>query len=171
MPAARRAFGYSVRARSFTNDALGNLSAPGTASAVRGYPSTRYLDWHTAPRNARTPTGGARLANSPQHSLGRECRSQYQVLVDQDAVPGLAYRPQEGADANWRRPTLQTRPGIPGGSMPIQVPGTGIPAYCSGCPRCRSFAALRTTRRCGSFPSASLRTTTRRTPHAPVARQ
>src|SRR5258705_4470394 len=29
--------------------------------------------------------------------------------------------------------------------MPVQVPGTGIPAYCGGCPRC------------GSFPSASLR--------------
>src|SRR5258705_7646221 len=65
--------------------------------------------------------------------------------VDQYQVLGLAYGPQECTDADWRRPTLQTRPGIPGAGMPILVPGTGIPAYCGGCPRCGSFAALRTT--------------------------
>jgi len=37
-----------------------------TATAVRGYTSTRYLDWHTAPRNARRSPGGDRLANSPR---------------------------------------------------------------------------------------------------------
>src|SRR5258705_5668292 len=91
MPAARRAFGYSVRARSFTNDALGNLSAPGTATEVRGYTSTKYLDWHTAPRNARTPTGGDRLSKSDPAFLGPVCQSSYQVLKyprTAVAVPG-----------------------------------------------------------------------------------
>src|SRR5258705_4849339 len=52
-----------------------------TATAVRGYTSTRYSDWHTAPRNARTPTGGDRLSNSDPAFLGLVCQSRYQVLV------------------------------------------------------------------------------------------
>src|SRR5258705_7517211 len=63
------------------------------ATAVRGYFSTRYSDRHTAPRNAWTPTGGARLGG--------------------DRLP-------------------KRRPRIPGASIPISVPSTGVPAYCSG---------------------------------------
>src|SRR5258705_11542608 len=49
---------------------------PGTATAVRGYTSTRYLDWHTAPRNARTPLAATDSPTALRDSLGRECRSQ-----------------------------------------------------------------------------------------------
>src|SRR5258705_869742 len=85
-------------------------------------------------------TRATRILHRPASRAGPSLRkrrprtwdSQRSTRVHQYAVPGLAYRPQECTDANWRRPTLQTRPGIPGGRMPVRVPGTGIPAYCSG---------------------------------------
>src|SRR5258705_2661923 len=72
----------------------------------------------TAKRHCSTRVGGDSHCSTRVY--------QYRVL-------GLAYGPQECADANWRRPTLQTRPGIPGAGMPIPVLRTGIPAYCGGC--------------------------------------
>src|SRR5258705_2969823 len=53
----------------------------GTATAVRGYTSTEYSDWHTGPRNAgprlesRSPPVGVRAF------LGAVCQSKYLVLV------------------------------------------------------------------------------------------
>src|SRR5258705_5518910 len=55
--------------------------APGTATAVRGYTSTQYRDWHTGPRNARTPTGGDRLSKRGPAFLGAVCQAKYLVLV------------------------------------------------------------------------------------------
>ena len=140
---------------------LGRIAAavtqPTPSSESRGTP-------HVVPPHV---TAGCR--SFPSASLracaSRDCArriagtgdSHRSTRVDQYQVLGLAYGPQECTDADWRRPTLQKRPGIPGAGMPVQVLGTGLPAYCGGCPRCRSFASLRTTRRCGSFPSAPLR--------------
>src|SRR5258705_6778139 len=118
-----------------------------TATAVRGYTSTRYSDWHTAPRNAgprlesRSPPVGVRAF------LGPVCQSRYCVLVYEYLVLRPTFTSQRMRRAVGESVAASQRPCIPGGRMPVQVPGTGIPAYWSGCPRC------------GSFPSASLRTT------------
>src|SRR5258705_8992941 len=60
---------------------LGGRAAQPRATAVRGYTSTEYSDWHTTPRNARTPTGGDRLSKRGPAFLGPVCQSQYLVLV------------------------------------------------------------------------------------------
>src|SRR5258705_11506695 len=52
-----------------------------SATPVRGYTSTEYSDWHTTPRNARTPTGGDRLSKRGPAFLGPVCQSWYCVLV------------------------------------------------------------------------------------------
>src|SRR5258705_12085869 len=60
---------------------------------------------------------------------------QYQVL-------GLAYGPQECRAAFGESGAASSRPRIPGGGMPVRVLGTGIPAYCGGCPRCGAFPSV-----------------------------
>src|SRR5258705_9186263 len=95
-----------------------------TATAVRGYTSTKYLDWHTAPRNARRSPGGDRLANSPPHSSGRECRSQYQVLV----LPAYCSGPPRGRVLRCASegPAPGTATAVRG--TPVRSTGIGIPA-------------------------------------------
>src|SRR5258705_12823409 len=43
---------------------------PRRPTAVRGYNSTEYSDWHTAPRNARTSIGGTDFPRATPHSWG-----------------------------------------------------------------------------------------------------